>query len=78
MIAGIRQKAVVGEGGKIQISAPDLPRGAVVDVIVLLESRRQDTTGYLLSTDANRDHLQRALRELDDPAGYVYVDPDQE
>lgn len=78
MIAGIRQKAVVGEGGKTQISAPDLPRGAVVDVIVLLESRRQDTTGYLLSTDANRDHLQRALRELDDPAGHVYVDPDQE
>lgn len=75
MITGIRQKTVVGEGGKIELSTPELPSGTRVEVIVLMDAEGQDTTEYLLSTEANRNHLLHAVRELDDPAGYIYVDP---
>ncbi len=76
MIAGIRQKAVVGEGGKIEVSSPELPSGMLVEVIVMVEpAEQQDTTGYLLSTEANRNHLLQALRDLEDPSRYIYVNP---
>ena len=73
MIAGIRQKAIVGEHGKVEITAPDLPTGTLVDVIVLMEPGEQDTTDYLLSSKANRSHLMQALRDLDDRSSYIYV-----
>ena len=50
MITGIRQKVIVGEGGKVEILSPELPRGTLVDVIILVETVEQDTTEYLLST----------------------------
>ena len=76
MIVGVRQKTVVGKGGKIEFSSPALPPGALVDVIVLIEPEEQDETEYLLSTEANRNHLLQALRELGDSSSYIYVDPD--
>jgi len=48
MIAGIRQKALVGEGGKIEVLSPELPSGTLVEVIILIEPVEQDTTEYLL------------------------------
>ena len=75
MIAGIRQKAVVGEGGKIEVLSPELPSGMLVEVIILVEPVEQDTTEYLLSTEANRSHLLQALRDLEDPSRYIYVNP---
>ncbi len=75
MIAGIRQKAIVGASGKVEITAPDLPVGTLVDVIVLVEPDEQDATEYLLSSESNRNHLMRALRELDDRSSYIYVNP---
>jgi len=74
MIAGIRQKTVVGVGGKVEILSPDLPSGTRVEVIVLVEPVEQDTTEYLLSTEANRKHLLQALRDLENPASYIHVD----
>lgn len=74
MIVGVRQKVVVGQDGKIELSSPALPQGALVDVIVLLEPEEQDETEYLLSTEANRSHLLQALRELDDSSNYIYID----
>jgi len=78
MITGVRQKTVVKENGRIEICSPELPGGAIVEVIVLVEpeSKELETTEYLLSTEANRNHLVQALRELQDPSGYVYVNPD--
>ena len=73
MITGIKQKVVVGEGGKIEISSPQLPSGALVDVIVFVEPAEQDTTEYLLSTEANRNHLRQALQDLDKPSNYIYL-----
>jgi antitoxin YefM len=70
MLTGIRQRTRVAEGGRIEIPFSELPSGTLVDVIVLVE---QDTTEYLLSTEANRAHLREALRDLDDPSSYRYV-----
>lgn len=63
MITGIRQKTIVAEGGKIEFSSPELPKGTLV----------QDTTEYLLSTEANRNHLFQALQDLNTPSRYVYL-----
>ncbi|HRI57349.1 MAG: hypothetical protein IAE85_09340 [Anaerolinea sp.] len=75
MIAGIRQKTIVGTSGRVEITAPDLPVGTLVDVIVLVEPGEQDTTEYLLSSESNRNHLMQALREMDDRSSYIYVIP---
>ena len=77
MLTGIRQKTVVGEGGKIAFLSPELPSGKLVEVIVLVEPEEQDATKYLLSTEANRNHLLQALGDLDDPSCYIYVEPDE-
>ncbi len=74
MITGIREKTIVREGGKIEISSPDLPIGAEVEVIVLVEGEEQDTTEYLLSTEANREHLMKALRDAENSENLIYVD----
>lgn len=73
MITGIRQKTIVAEGGKIEFSSPELPKGTLVEVIVLVESLEQDTTEYLLSTEANRNHLLQALQDLNTPSRYIYL-----
>jgi antitoxin YefM len=73
MLTGMRQRAVVGENGKIELLWPNVPKGTVVEVIVLVDSEEQDTTDYLLSTEANRQHLQKALKDLQDPKTYTVV-----
>ena len=73
MITGIREKTVVRENGTIEIDAADLPIGAQVEVIVLVEEE-QDTTEYLLSTEANRKYLEEALEELKRPEKFIQVD----
>ncbi len=70
MLTGIREKTVVKENGIIEISAVDLPIGTEVEVIVLIEEE-QDTTEYLLSTEANRKHLEEALEELKHPENFI-------
>jgi hypothetical protein len=37
MLNGIRQKATVGKGGRIEFLSPELPMGATVEIIVLIE-----------------------------------------
>lgn len=76
MLTGIRQRIRVAEGGRIEIRSPELPDGALVEVIVLVDPDAQDTTEYLLSTEANRAHLREALRDLSDPSSYRYVPPE--
>jgi hypothetical protein len=58
MIVGIRQKTVVGEGGKIERLSSELFRGTLV------EPEEQDTTEHLLSTEANRNHPAVEQAEL--------------
>jgi len=75
MLTGIREKTVVKENGMVEVSALDLPIGTEVEVIVLVEEE-MDTTEYLLSTEANREHLERALEELKHPENFIHVDMD--
>ncbi len=73
MITGIREKTIVKEGGKVEISSTDLPIGIEVEVIVLVEEEEQDATEYLLSTEANRRNLEEALEELKHPEKFIYI-----
>ncbi len=75
MLTGIREKAIVRENGTIEISAPDLAVGTEVEVIVLVDEET-DETEYLLSTEANRQHLEQAIREAENPNKRVYVNID--
>ena len=77
MLTGIREKAIVKENGMVEISAPDLPVGTEVEVIVLVEEVEMDTTEYLLSSEANREHLMRALEELKHPKNFISFDADE-
>ncbi len=77
MITGIREKTVVNENGMIEISAPDLPIGAQVEVIVFIEKEEPETTEYLLSTEANRKYLDEALEELKQSEKFVSVEIDK-
>ncbi len=65
MMNAVRQTTIVGEGGKVEIVSPELPAGAVVEVIVVVEPTDEDTTAYLLSSQANREHLLKALKDMD-------------
>ncbi len=74
MITGIREKTIVKENGMVEVSALDLPIGTEVEVIVLVEEEEQDTTEYLLSTEANRRHLEQSMLDAQDPTKLIYVD----
>lgn len=74
MLTGIREKTVVKENGTVEISALDLPVGTQVEVIVLVEEEEMDTTEYLLSSEANRKHLEQSIRDAEDPTKRIYVD----
>lgn len=64
--------------GKLDLPPLDLPEGTVVEAILLIaEPTEMDETDYLLSTDANRQHLQEAVELLKNPDNYIYVDPAQ-
>ena len=60
----------------VEISAPDLPVGTEVEVIALVKEQEMDTTEYLLSTEANREHLTKALEEAEHPENFIRVDID--
>ena len=75
MLTGIRERTIVNENGKVEIFAPDLPVGTEVEVIVLVDEE-MDETEYLLSTEANRKHLEQALLDAEDPTKRIYVDID--
>jgi antitoxin YefM len=74
MITAIREHTVIKNGGQIEIPLTDLPDGTEVEVIVLVEGEEVDTTEYLLSTAANREHLEQALRDANDPTKRIHVD----
>ncbi|MGK7932626.1 MAG: hypothetical protein AB4041_14505 [Microcystaceae cyanobacterium] len=73
----LKYKATV-KNGQLELPDLDLPEGTVVEAILLIETSPQvDETEYLLSTEANRHHLKEALKELNQPENYVYVDPEK-
>ncbi len=73
MVTGIRERTIIRQGGRIELSKIDLPEGTHVEVIVLVDDE-MDTTEYLLSSEANREYFDEALKELKHPDKFVEVD----
>lgn len=68
MLTAIQQHTTVKKGGIIEISAPDLPEGAEVDVSAVVSSEvieERDDTSYLLSNPATRERLLRSIRNVE-------------
>jgi antitoxin YefM len=77
MQSRIKQKAIVGKDGKIELSTTELPEGTIVEVIVLVEQpTEEDETTYLLKSEANKKHLLRALKNVEE-GNIIYVDLDE-
>ncbi|MEH2322593.1 MAG: hypothetical protein V7K32_03130 [Nostoc sp.] len=77
MLSGIKQKAIVGKDGKIELSTTELPEGTVVEVIVLIETpNEEDETTYLLKSETNKKHLLTALENVE-AGDLVYIDLDE-
>jgi antitoxin YefM len=73
MINGIKQRSVVGKGGKIEIPSSELPEGTIVEIIVLVEPSAPDETDYLLSDPANRQQLLQAIESAKNPDNLVMI-----
>jgi hypothetical protein len=58
MVTAIRQKAVVGKGGKVELTETELLEGTPVEIIVLTESQsetmRQDWLESLITINADK------------------------
>jgi hypothetical protein len=66
------------KNGQLELPPLNLPEGTVVEAILLIqEPDPMDETDYLLSTEANRQHLKEAVELLRNPDNYIYVDPAQ-
>lgn len=77
MLTGIKQKAIVGKDGKIELSATEIPEGTVVEVIVLVESPiQEDETTYLLKSEANKKRLLQAVENVE-KGNLIYVELDE-
>lgn len=76
MLTGIKERTIVKEGGRIEISSSDLPVGSEVEVIVLVNEKQMDETEYLLSTETNRRHLEQSMLDAQNPEKLIYVDID--
>ncbi|HEC84228.1 MAG: hypothetical protein DRR19_06960 [Candidatus Parabeggiatoa sp. nov. 1] len=65
MINGIRQKTTVAKGGKIEVLSPELPIGATVEVIILIEPSPPETkTERWLRLSADDKQLEPARKEF--------------
>ncbi len=64
MINSIKQKAIVGKNGRIELAETELLEGTTVEVIVLVEEPEEDETDYLLKSNANRKQLLEALENV--------------
>jgi antitoxin YefM len=73
MINGIKQRSIVGKDGKIEILSSELPEGATVEIIVLMDSSAPDETDYLLSDPGNRRHLLQAIESAQNPENLVVI-----
>ena len=67
MITGIREWTIVKEGGIVELTDVDIAPGTEVEVIVLIDDEIEPI-GNLLSANADRGHLERAISNVEDSA----------
>jgi antitoxin YefM len=81
MLASIRQTTIVQPGGNVSIFSPELPDGAHVEVIVIVEPQTKDAamdeTEYLLSNEANKHHLLTAIERAERRENLVVFTPEE-
>lgn len=80
MITEIKERTTVRPGGRIEILSSEFDEGTEVEVIVRSNSdmSEMDETEYLLSTEANREHLLRVIKDAEEhPDRKVYIDLDE-
>ena len=77
MLNALRQKILVKEGGTIEISSTELPAGVMVEVIVFLPEDESDTSNYLLSTEANRQQLLKAIAHVEKRENLITFTPEE-
>lgn len=71
----IKQKTTVGKNGKIELFLTEFPEGTIVEVTVLANQITEDETTYLLKSSANKNHLLKAIENVE-KGNLVYVDLD--
>jgi antitoxin YefM len=83
MLNGIKQKAVVGKNGRVELPTTELQEGTIVEVIILVEQVKpvkqivcEDETTYLLSSEANKNRLLNAIENVE-KGNITYVDVDE-
>jgi antitoxin YefM len=83
MLNGIKQKAIVGKDGRVELPTTELQEGTIVEVIILVEQVKpvkqivcEDETTYLLSSEANKNRLFNAIENVE-KGNITYVDVDE-
>jgi antitoxin YefM len=83
MLNSIKQKAIVGKNGRIELPTTELQEGTIVEVIILVEQVKpvkqivcEDETTYLLSSEANKNRLLNAIENVE-KGNLTYVDVDE-
>jgi antitoxin YefM len=83
MLNGIKQKAIVGKNGRVELPTTELQEGTIVEVIILVEQVKpvkqivcEDETTYLLSSEANKNRLLNAIENVE-KGNITYVDVDE-
>jgi len=71
MIQAVKQQTIVGKGGEIKLNTPQFPEGTAIEVIILVNSIPEDTTEYLLSTQANQKELSEAIERVENQENLV-------
>ncbi|OQW92426.1 MAG: hypothetical protein BWK78_01740 [Thiotrichaceae bacterium IS1] len=70
MFNSLKQTTTVGPGGKMELCSAELLEGTPVEVIILIiptetDETELETTDYLWSTEANRQHLLEAIDNVE-------------
>ena len=67
MLTALKQRVIVKKDGLIEMYAPDLPEGTVIEIaaVVSVAPETRDDTEYLLSYPPTRERILRSLENIE-------------